>query len=282
MLWNLYWIENQKNFKRKLLWIELAMLILLVLLVFTGLFFAIQGTPDGVTITDGDLNKIPSLITWPGSLAFSIRFAAGSKLLIIIFVGAVTASEYSWRTYQVWLSRGVPRILLLGAKFISFFLPTLLVVSGAFLAGGLISAIFSLVLNNTLDLSQINFWRLVWDLFRTSYTLLPYAAITFLLAIASRSAVAAIGGCAAFGLIVESLLVQSLAILPGRISQTAKYLPSNLMQSILNASWTPPALMGDTLPGLLTANQAAIGIGIITLSLVSLALWVFSRQDFSG
>jgi len=251
-------------------------------LVFTGLYFAIQGTPDSVTITDGGLNKIPSLITWPGSLAFSIRFAAGTKLLIIIFVGVVTASEYGWRTYQVWLSRGVPRILLLGSKFISFFLPTLLVVSGALLAGGLISAIFSLLINDTLYLSQINFWLLGLDLFRTSYTLLPYAAITFLLAVATRSAAAAIGGCAAYGLIVENLLGQSLAILPGKISQAAKYLPSNLMQSILNASWTPPSLMEEAVPGLLSANQAAIGIGIITLVLVSLALWVFSRQDFSG
>ncbi|MGB2965277.1 MAG: hypothetical protein WBB69_14950 [Anaerolineales bacterium] len=282
MFWNLYWIENQKNFKRKILWIELAMLILLVLLVFTGLYFSIQGTPDGVTITDGDLKKIPQLITWPGSLAFSVRFAAGSKLLLIIFVGAVTASEYTWRTYQVWLSRGVPRILLLGSKFISFFLPTLLIVTGALVAGGLISAIFSLVLNDTLYISQVNFWHLVLDIFRTSYTLLPYAGITFLIAVATRSAVAAIGGCVAYGLIVESLLAQSLAILPGRISEAAKYLPSNLMQSVLNASWTPPALMEEAIPGLLTANQAAIGIGVITLILVSLALWVFSRQDFSG
>ena len=282
MFWNLYWIENQKNFKRKILWIELAMLILLVLLVFTGLYFSIQGTPDGVTITDGDLKKIPQLITWPGSLAFSVRFAAGSKLLLIIFVGAVTASEYTWRTYQVWLSRGVPRILLLGSKFISFFLPTLLIVTGALVAGGLISAIFSLVLNDTLYISQVNFWHLVLDIFRTSYTLLPYAGITFLIAVATRSAVAAIGGCVAYGLIVESLLAQSLAILPGRISEAAKYLPSNLMQSVLNASWTPPALMEEAIPGVLTANQAAIGIGVITLILVSLALWVFSRQDFSG
>jgi ABC-type transport system involved in multi-copper enzyme maturation permease subunit len=282
MFWNLCWIENQKNFKRKLLWIELALLTLLVLLIFTGLFFAIQGTPDSVTITDGDLNKIPSLITWPGSLAFSIRFAAGTKLLIIILVAAVTASEYNWRTYQVWLSRGVPRFLLLGSKFISFFMPTLMIVTGALLAGGLISAIFSLVLNDTLCFSQVNFWRLVLDIFRTSYTLLPYAGITFLIAVATRSVVAAIGGCVAYGLIVESLLAQSLAILPGRISEAAKYLPSNLMQSILNASWTPPALMEEAIPGLLTANQAAIGIGVITLILVSLALWVFSRQDFSG
>ena len=108
MFRNQLWIENQKNLKRNLLWIEIVLLGIIVLFVFAGLYIAIQGTPDGVTITDADSGKIPQLITWPGSLAFSLRFAAGSKLILIIFVGAVTASEYSWRTYQLWLSRVYP------------------------------------------------------------------------------------------------------------------------------------------------------------------------------
>lgn len=281
MFWNLLWIENRKNLSRILLWVELILLIVFVALVFSGLFVAIQGTPEGVSITDTDRAKIPQLVTWPGALAFSLRFAAGSKLLLIIFVGAVTASEYSWRTYQLWLSRGVPRGLLLTTKFISFSLPILLVVTGALVAGGAISAAFSMLINGDLYLEQVSFWKLGLDLFRTAYTLLPYAGLTFLLAIATRSAVAAIGGCAAYGLIVESLLAETIGLLPGRLGEIAKYLPANLMQSVLSVSWTPPALIEETAPGLLAPSYAAIAIGVLTLLLVVATFLVFRRQDFS-
>lgn len=282
MFRNLLWIENQKNLKRNLLWIEIILLGIFVTFVFAGLYIATQGSPDGVTITDADSGKIPQLITWPGALAFSLRFAAGSKLLLIIFVGAVTASEYTWRTYQLWLSRGVPRSLLLLSKFISFSLPILLVVIGTLVAGGLITAIFSLYINGSLYLEQVNVWRLGLDLFRTAYTLLPYIGITFFLAVATRSTVAAIGGCAGYGLIIESLLGDTLILMPGKIGEIAKYLPANLMQSLLSASWTPPALVEDISPGLLLPNQAALGIAIWTLVLFAMALWLFWHQDFSG
>ena len=282
MFYNLLWIENQKNLKRKLLWVELILLVVFVIFVFTGLYVAIQGTPDGVTITDADRAKLPELVTWPGSLAFSLRFAAGSKLLIIIFVGAVTSSEYTWRTYQMWLSRGVPRSLMLVTKFVALSLPILIVVAGALIAGGLISAFFSLHINGDLNLTQINVWRLGLDVLRTAYTMLPYVGITFLLAVATRSAVAAIGGCTAYGLIIESILGQTLRLLPGKLGEIALYLPSSLMESVLSASWTPPALMEDVVPGLLSPNQAAVGIAIWTLSLFGIALLLFRRQDFSG
>ena len=282
MFWNLLWIENHKNLKRTLLWVELVLLVVFVVLVFAGLYIALRGTPDGVTITDADIARIPQLVSWPGSLAFSIRFAASSELLLIVFAGAVTASEYTWRTYQMWLSRGVPRALLLAAKFVSLCLPILLVVTGALIAGGAISAVFSLRTNGTLYLEQVNFWQLGLDLFRTAYTLLPYAGITFLLAVATRSAVAAIGGCTAYSLIVEGILAQSLLLLPGRLREIAKYLPASLMESVLSANWTPPALAGEVMPGLLTPSHAAMAIGVSTLSLVTAAIFIFQRQDFSG
>lgn len=282
MFWNLLQIENQKNLRRKLLWVELVLLAFFIVFVFCGLYVAIQDTPDGVEITDADLGKIPYLITWPASLAFTLRFASGSKLLLIIFVGAVTASEYTWRTYQLWLSSGVPRSLLLTAKFISFSLPSLLMIVSALFIGGVVSAIFGLSMNVEPNIDQIDFWQLGLDIICTAYTLLPYISITFVLAIATRSAVAAIGGCTAYGLIIESLLAQTLLLLPGKLGAIAKYLPANLMQSVLSASWTPPALMEEVVPGLLTPVPAAIGIAIWTLVLFCLALWSFRRQDFSG
>jgi len=36
------------------------------------------------------------------------------------------------------------------------------------------------------------------------------------------------------------------------------------------------------MPGLLTPSHAAIAIGVSTLSLVTAAIFIFQRQDFSG
>jgi ABC-type transport system involved in multi-copper enzyme maturation permease subunit len=155
-------------------------------------------------------------------------------------------------------------------------------VTAALAAGGLIAAFFSLHLNGDLYLAQVNFWRLGVNTLLTAYSLLPYVAITFVLAVATRSAVAAIGGCTAYGLIVESLLAQSLLLLPGGWSALARYLPTNLMQSVLSASWTPPALMEESIPGLLSPAHAVVCIALWTLLLFSVALWIFKRQDFSG
>ena len=172
----------------------------------------------------------------------------------------------------------------LGTSISSVFvrtLPTILFVIGALTAGGIISAIFSLHINGDLLFDQINFWLLGLDILLSAYTLLPYISITFFLAVATRSAVAAIGGCAAYGLIIESLLAQTLLLLPGRLGAIAKYLPITLIQSVLSASWTPPALMKESMPGLLKPLPAAAGITILTLSLFGIALWLFKRQDFS-
>lgn len=282
MFWNILSIENAKNLRRRLLWVEIAILAVLVIAIYLFLFISIQGTPDGVTITEEDLAKIPHLLTWPGALAFSLRMAGGSKLLLIIFVGAVTASEYTWRTYQLWLSRGVPRTTLLTAKFISFSVPILGVVLVALMCGGLISAVFSAQMDSTVNISQVNIWQLGGDILRTGYTLLPYVAITFLIAIASRSAVVAIGICTAFGLLLENTLAQFIMLLPGNFGQMAKYLPASLAESILVFNWAEASVLDEFQAGVLPPTQAAIGIAIWTLALFGLALWIFKRQDFSG
>lgn len=282
MFWNIVTVENTKNLRRKLLWWELILLSVIVILLFIFLYMTIQSIPEGVTITDGDLIKIPQVITWPGALAFSLHIASGSKLLLIVFVGAVTASEYTWRTYQLWLSRGIPRAQLLAAKFVSLFVPVLLAVVAALVSGGLVSAIISLQINGALSLEKFNLLVFGMDIFRTAYTLLPYVGMTFLVAVATRSAVAAIGGCIAYGLIIENTLAQFFVLLPGSFGQIGKFLPSMLANSVMSLNWSPPALMGENQTEvLLTPGPAAIAIGIWTISLLILSVWSFSRQDFS-
>ena len=282
MFWNLLAIENTKNLKHRLLRVELILLALLVMSILFFLYASVHGTPDGVTISDEDFAKIPHLVTWPGALVFALHFVVGTKLLLIAFVGAVTAQEYTWRTFPLWLSRGTPRPLLLAAKFTALLIPIFAFIVVALLSGAVVSAILSMQIHGTLHLDQVNFWQLGLSAIRTAYSLLPYVALTFLLAIATRSAVAAIGGSLAYGLIIESVLVQSLALQTASVGQLAKFLPTMLADSLLALNQIIPGLEEGEQPLLADPVTATLGIAVWTISLFALALWIFRRQDFTG
>ncbi len=275
MYWNLLTIENTKNLRRRLLWVELVLLSIIVMAIFLTLFMMIKDIPDGVTISDADLAEIPSVITWPGSLDFTLRaIAEGNlgELLLIIFVSAVTASEYTWRTLRISLSRGIPRSMLLGAKFTALLVPSLLIVLTGLTAGAAITAGFSIWFHGTLPIDQIDPGNLVLNILRSTFAMLPYAALTFLLAVSFRSAVVAVGGGLAFAMLIETFLIQVLTPLGGFLGQVGRIFPKLLTTSLLDG----------TQPGLFTPLQAAAGIGLWTLALLTLALLIFQRQDLSG
>jgi ABC-type transport system involved in multi-copper enzyme maturation permease subunit len=290
MFWNLLANENTKNMRRSMLWIELGLLVIFILLIHVLLFSVLQLNLGGEAATAGSQAQLSDSLTWPGALTNVLNFVGGNVLgglLLITFVGAVTAQEYSWRTLHLWLSRGTPRPGLLAAKFTALLLPILLVVLVALLSGALVSGVFTVLLEGGLPLDQINIAHLALSLLRTAYTLLPYAALTFLLAIATRSSVVAIGGGLAYSLLGEGLILQMLGLLGGGVSKILAYLPAGLANSLMNLNM--PAAQVQAQGGglgmqveLLPPGPAAIGIAAWTLSFFGLALWIFRRQDISN
>lgn len=285
MFWNILSIENTKNLRRALLWVELIALALLVVLIITFLYIATQSSlPENVTISSDDLHQIPQLVTWPGALTFALQSAAGSSLgvlLLVVFVGAVTAQEYTWHTLRLWLSRGVPRPLLVIAKFAALIVPALALVLAALFSGAGISAVFSWQINGSLHLDQLDILQLCLSILRTAYTLMPYAALTFLLAIASRSAVIAVGGGLAFAMFLESIVMQMLQMGNGILSKLAAYLPAALSDILLNLNQTMIKGGNVTRAGSVTNLSAILGIAAWTCLFVGLSLWIFQRQDLT-
>lgn len=276
MFWRLLANENTKNLRRSILWVEATLLGLLMIAIFSVFYYvSIRGTPDGVNIANGDQVELLKMITWPGSLNSAlIFFGEGNlgELLLIIFVGAVTAQEYTWSTYRLWLCRGTPRPLLLAAKFSALLVPTLLLVLTALISGAGVTTIFSLQINGNLNIDQLSIGQVGLSVLRTIYALLPYIALAFLLSIASRSATVAIGGGLAFAMLVETFLVQVLATFSGLLGFIAKVLPTMLTAGLVRGPQ----------PGVLPPMPAAAGIALWTFSLVLLSIWVFLRQDFAG
>ena len=171
----------------------------------------------------------------------ALSFGGGNSLgglLVIVLIGAVTAQEYTWRTMHLWLSRGIPRPVLMGAKFVAILLPIFLFVVTPLLVGGGLTAIFTLQIDKSLPFGQINWWHLAMSVLRTAYTLLPYATLTFMLAIVTRSTAAAIGIGLAYTLLVESIASTVFPLLGGILAKIVVYLPGSLAEGVLKLNET--------------------------------------------
>jgi ABC-2 type transport system permease protein len=283
MFWQMFVIEQQKLFKRAILWVELI-LIGVGVLALNALFFAITRMDSG----NPAMGQLEETLVWPLGLMQSVGLAAGPGLggiLIVVLVGAIVAQEYTWRTLQLWLSRGVPRSTFLTAKFAALLLPTLLLVVTPLLFGGLITAVFSQVLLGHIPFAAIEWGNLVAITLATAYTLLPYAGLAFLLAVATRSTIVAIGAGLAYVLLLEGIVVQLLTFAGGVWADIGSYLPAGLAQGLLAiGSSTTVEVGGQAAPPLqyLEPGVAAVGIALYTLVFLALSIIIFRRQDLGG
>ena len=192
------------------------------------------------------------------------------------------AQEYSWRTLQLWLSHGVPRPLLLGTKLALSLIPALLIVFTCLLETGGLTAFFSLQLHGTVYTDRVDYIQLALSCLRTMYAMLPYAALTFMLAVVSRSAVAAVGCGLAFLAIVETALSNLFPLLGQTFARIAHYLPSALSSALnsQNYALAKTAIPHDALQA--SPVAAILGIALYTLLFCGLALWAYQHQDLTN
>ncbi len=280
MLWNVINNEHTKIFKRRMFWVELSLMALLVI----GFQITLSAILRGNTLPTEVRLSINEMITWPNALVNILSYSGGDALgglFLTILVGAVTAQEYTWRTLQLWLSRGIPRLHLAIGKFAALLLPALLIVLTAVVTGGVITAIFDFQSNGSVHLGQTDFLHLGLSILRTTYTLLPYGAFTFLLAVASRSTVVAISGGLAYVLLIENILTQVFGLFDEPISQVAGFLPGSMAKSLMSLNQVQGGVESSIVPGFLSPMNAALGIGVWTLLFLGLSLVIFQRQDLS-
>ena len=146
------------------------------------------------------------------------------------------------------------------------------------------TAVFTQNLQGSLPFAEVDWWQAALSILRTAYTLLPYAALTFLLAVASRSTVVAVGGGLAYTLLIEGVLMQLLGLVGGTWAKIGQYLPAGLSNSLASLN----RVSRQTNSGLVTQadglsmETAVIGIALYTLLFVGLAVLAFRRQDLSG
>ena len=279
MFWHILRMESDKTFRRPLLWIGLIVALIPMVIAFIA-FFNLGSSASNMRY-------------WvlPGGLTSALAFANGyspgygyAAYLIAVVVGVVTAQEYSWRTMQLWLSHGISRTLLLLAKFVLMLLTVLLITFVFFLAGGIVSLILTLLPHGDAHSNAVDVVALLLSYLRTSYSILPYAALTFLLVVVSRSVAFAISGLILFMLAIELPLTAVLPLLGKGFAQAAQLLPAGLAQSMNAQNYAAAHLPVTTLisAGAASPAIAAIAIAIYTLVLGGLALWLFQRQNLTN
>ncbi|HKF37327.1 MAG TPA: hypothetical protein VKB35_10545, partial [Ktedonobacteraceae bacterium] len=116
----------------------------------------------------------------------------------------------------------------------------------------------------------------------TTYAMLPYAALTFLLATVSRSTVVAIGGGLAFVAVVETTLINTLPLLGQNFARIVQYLPSGLASALNSQNFAIAKVAAAQNPLQPGPVVAIIGIALYTLVSCGIALWVFQRQDLTS
>jgi ABC-type transport system involved in multi-copper enzyme maturation permease subunit len=286
MFWQMILIEQTKLFKRAILWVELGLLALTAVIINLVLYAVIRlgtGAEAAEVAT-----QLQPMLTWPGALINGIDLAIGPGLggmIIIILVVAITAQEYTWRTLQLWLSRGVPRATVMGAKFASLLLPALLMVLAPLIVTALVTAVLSYLLTGVVAVNEVNWLQVGMAIPRTALTLLPYAAFGFLLAVASRSTVVATGIGLAYTLLIENIALQLLTLIGGTPARIAQFLPGGLAQSLrlLNSQIAYTTTGSDTADMMMVEPATAVvGMLLYSLLFVGLAILIFRRQDLGG
>lgn len=278
-------IEQRKLFGRALLWVELGTLALLVTLAHVALVITLQKGNPGQLPPEA-VAEFRRMLQWPQALDNALSFANGGELggmLVAILVGAFVAQEYTWHTVHSWLSRGISRSHYLLAKFMVISMALLLIVLTTLAAGGAVTAVFTYVDTGTLPLSAVNGPRLLLNVLRVTFTLLPYAALTLLLAVVSRSTMVAIGVALGYSLLVENLLVEMLVLLSPTAARVARFFPTMLAKSIVRlVSRAGEVNVGLNMPTetlLLPSNTAAFILAGYTLLFLTAAIWWFRQQD---
>jgi ABC-type transport system involved in multi-copper enzyme maturation permease subunit len=261
MLINLLYIENQKVFRRIVFWVEIVLFVGLACFAY---------------LTLGARNPANPVLLFPASinqnrvLEMTTGYRVGG-LLFVILAAASTAPDYGWGTLNLLVSRRAPRPLVLTAKFLVLLIPGLLLALTPQIGSALVSAGLTLLHDGSLAAAgQVDWAKALLGIALAAYSLLPYGALAFFLAILTRSSVFSIG------LIGENMLISFLQMMGEDFLRFAYYLPGGLIRGLFTAY--EPA----DIHGLLSPGASAIGIALYALVFLILSILVFQKQDLSA
>ncbi|MFN0094605.1 MAG: ABC transporter permease subunit [Dehalococcoidia bacterium] len=229
--------EVFKTVRRRMTWICLAMIVVLVGLVYLGLWLRLRegagGRPDEALVWVAVRAGVSFRNAVPYGLAVERFFAT---IICVVFAGTVMGNEYDWRTVGVAVSRGVRRWHFLAAKLAVVTGFTVAVAVTGLLAAMAASVILTLSYDlrwGTVDLAWG--WGLVAGLARTVFVILPFVFLAVLVGNVWRSAGQAVG--ASLGLFFsEQIFIGLLSLTDGWPRAITKGLFSENIDAVMRAN----------------------------------------------
>ena len=287
MFANAFRMEWTKVFRRRMTWVLAGILVLLVAGLYLAIYAVAQEALSDPQASPGTIENLQGMLCWPQALTSLLGLTGGAGLgglMLIVLAGAMTAQEYSWRTTHLWLSRGLPRSAFLIAKYATLAVAALLVVVAAVLVASPLTAWFTQQMTGSVNLADLDLVELGLSIVRTAYTILPYVGLTFLVAILTRSAAAAIAAGLAYALVLENIVVQLLGLAGGIWADLARYAPGSLAAALMqtNLRLVEVDLGSGVNAGLPGPWVAAGGITLYVVAFLGLSLWAFRRQNLTG
>ena len=268
MFIKLFSIEWTRLTRTALFWITLAACAL-----FIGFGQQNFYTADVAGLTTGTL-KMPS---FSFDIANSLDPLIIVALPFLVLIGALMmGNDYSQRTNQHWLMRASHYSSLL-AKFAVLITFTFLLQVLAMLVGGLLGWYFKTFIYHTFNTVNFNWFAALAAPFYMTLAILPYLALILFVTVATRSTFAAIAIGLGYTQFIEFIFS---GIFSG--AEWTKWIPRSLYDSstyLLNSIGNRVVEIPQYYFPPVTAFVLAGGY---TLLLLSLAVWLYNRQDAGG
>lgn len=261
-------IEIRKTVKHPALWIGLlGLLLLLALFVFVHHSQIKYGFIPAEGGLESDLLNGLALYNWISGLIYAVT------------ASVIAAYDYPERTLQLWLTRGLPRpILLLARLTVILFFGALMIAFSLGATLGL-AALSRTLFFGSVNMAHFNAAALLPIFLRTFWSALPYLALTVLLAVLSRSPFFAAGAMIFYADIVERLAL----LLSDRYPALTRFLPGQLALVLQAHNFALDRTAQPILdPHWMNEPQAILSIGVIFLVVCGLTFIIFSRQDLGG
>ena len=268
MFIKLFTIEWVRLTRRALPWIAFIACALFIWLSLENFY-----NTNRMELLDGSLKM-------PGA-AFDLANSLDQLLLIelpfLVMIAAVMlGNDYSQRTNQHWFMRAARSSNLL-AKFSLLAFLTFSFQMLALIIGGGTGWYYKTFIYQAYTMSNVNWSAVITAAFYMTLVTLPYIAFMLLITILTRSSFAAIAIGLGYTQFIEILLTSFFynASWSRWMMRNLYFSATFLLNSIGNKTVdVPPALL-QPVPAFVTA-------AIYTLTFLSLALWLYRRQDVGG
>jgi ABC-type transport system involved in multi-copper enzyme maturation permease subunit len=283
--------EFFKMRKRMMTWVVAALLVGLIILLYTVLWSVsarVETFADEQQIyTGADLRRALFIQT---SVPFSLQIIGtfGTLLAVVLAAGAA-GSEYSWGTVRLMATASSGRIKTIVARL---FVVSALIATGALLAvaiGLAYSAIITQVSGGTdYDFIDAEFIRhQFYSYLRTLFVMAPYVTLAFAAAVVGRSTLAGVGAGVGFAFLEP--VISGLMRLGGEPWRSIPnfLLNSNATVILLRNNVPDVARFGPRDQELQAQDrnsieEATVVLFVYIVVFLAVTLWTYRRRDITA